>query len=67
MNKCANTETGCSTKQKEKLIKEVDAVEKKDKPTDTTRQTELKKMSGGEGKAPMSVKMPDGCNSKTDC
>lgn len=71
MEKCNDdNEFGCSTKQKDVFIAEASKVQEDEDKADTEdkqRENMNAKFEGGKGKAPMSVKLPDGCTSKDDC
>ena len=45
----------------------MDEVETANKEDSTKKMTEMRKMRGGKDKAPVSVVLPTGCTSKTDC
>jgi len=77
MEKCEDEEEfGCSSKRKDEILEKASKVQEDNDAamTDKKKREEMmKKFQGGEkgsdgkDKAPMSVKLPDGCTSKTDC
>lgn len=78
MEKCEDdNEFGCSTKKKDELLEKASKVQEDNDAAmtkDKKREEMMKKFQGGlkesDGKtekAPMSVKLPDGCTTKEDC
>lgn len=77
MEKCQDEEEfGCSSKKKDKMIDDASKVQEdndNERTPNKKREEMMKKFQGGEKdsagkeKAPMSVKLPDGCTTKEDC
>jgi len=71
MAKCMDEEDGgCSAEKKNEFITKASKVqETEDKgDTDKKKQEDMQaKFAGGKDKAPVSVKLPDGCTNKDDC
>jgi len=77
MEKCQDEEEfGCSSKKKDKMIDDASKVQEdnaKERTDKKKREEMMKKFQGGDKdasgkkKAPMSVKLPDGCTTKDDC